>query len=96
MEEYMGTRKRVPEPRQPGPPANKKHLAEWLSACKGWKVANSNFDYGGPLTEIAMLGNIAIRLLGMELQWDSKNMTFPHQPAANQYLHTQYRDGWSL
>ena len=96
MEEYMGTRKRVPEPIEPGPPANKKHFAEWLSACKGWKIANSNFDYGGPLTEIAMLGNIAIRLLGMELQWDSKNMTFPHQPAANQYLHTQYRDGWSL
>ena len=96
MEDYMGNRKRVPEPQEPGPPANKKHLAEWLSACKGWKIANSNFDYGGPLTEIAMLGNIAIRLLGMELRWDSKNMTFPHQPEANQYLHSQYRDGWSL
>ena len=96
MEEYMGNRKRVPEPREPGPPPNKKHLAEWLSACKGWKIANSNFDYGGPLTEIAMLGNIAIRLLGTELKWDSQNMMFPHQPEANQYLHTQYRDGWSL
>ena len=96
MEEYMAGRKRVPEPSEPGPPPNKKHLAEWLSACKGWKIANSNFDYGAPLTEIAMLGNIAIRLLGTQLNWDSENMMFPHQPEANQYLHTQYRDGWSL
>ena len=96
MGEYMGDRKRVPEPIEPGPPPNKKHLAEWLSACKGWKVANSNFDYGAPLTEIAMLGNIAIRLLGTELRWDSEHMTFHHHPQANQYLHKQYRDGWSL
>ena len=43
-----------------------------------------------------MLGNIGIRMLGTQLTWDGKNMTFPRQPEANQYLHTEYRDGWSL
>jgi len=96
MKEYMGDRKRVPEPKLPGPPSNLRHIREWLSACKGWKSTGSNFDYGGPLTEIAMLGNIAIRMLGTELQWDAGHMMFPRHPVANQYLHTRYREGWSL
>ena len=56
----------------------------------------SNFDYGGPLTEISMLGNIATLMVGTELQWDAKRMTFPNHPEANQYLHFRYRDGWTL
>ena len=58
MKEYMGDRKRQREPRSSGPPSNFKHIREWLQACKGWKTAGSNFDYGGPLTEVALLGNM--------------------------------------
>lgn len=96
MKEYMGDRKRQPEPEVPGPPGNFTHVQEWVQACKGWKPAGSSFDYGGPLTEIAMLGNIALLMPGTELQWDAKHMMFPNQPVANQYLHTSYRDGWTL
>ena len=96
MKEYMGDRKRQLEPEVAGPPGNFTHVQEWIQACKGWKPAGSNFDYGGPLTEIAMLGNIALQMPGAKLQWDAKHMIFPNQPEANQHLHFRYRDGWTL
>jgi len=97
MKAYMGGRRRVPEPKgPPGAPSNCKHIREWLHACKGWKAAGSNFDYAGPLTEVAMLGNVALYMPGTELQWDAKHMTFTNYPKANHYVHVRYRDGWTL
>jgi len=96
MNGYMKNRKRQSEESVAGPPSNFSHVQEWVQACKGWKPAGSDFDYGGPLTEIALLGNIALRMPGTELMWDAENMTFPNQPAANQYLHESYREGWML
>lgn len=93
MKEYMGDRAKAKDPAWPD---NLTHVQDWLQACKGWDPAGSNFNYGGPLTEIAMLGNIAHHLPGTELQWDAKRMTFSNQPQANQFLHFRYRDGWSL
>ena len=65
-------------------------------ACQGDEPAGSSFDCGGPLTELAALGNIAMLMPGTELQWDSKRMTFPSHPEADQHLHHRYRDGWNL
>ena len=96
MKQYMGDRKRQAEPEVSGPPSNLKHLKRWLEACKGGTPAESNFDYGGSLTEVALLGNVALRMPGTTLNWDARHMTFPNQPRANQYLHTPYRDGWHL
>ena len=96
MKEYMGDRAKAPDPRGDRMPDNSAHHRDWLQACKGWNCTNSPFDDGAPLSEIAMLGNIAQRMLGTELQWDAEYMTFPNQPNANQYLHYQYRDGWTL
>ena len=96
MNEYMGDRKPDWEMNTPGLPPNVAHLDDWLKACRGWEPAASNFDYGGPLTEVAALGDIALRLLGTELNWDGKHMMFPDNPEANQYVHTAYRDGWTL
>ena len=38
------------------------HQGDFLNACKGGPPAGSNFDYGGPLTEIALWGNIALQI----------------------------------
>src|SRR5204862_7167169 len=36
--------------------------AEWIAACKGGTPAGSNFpDHAGPLTEMVLLGNLALR-----------------------------------
>ena len=71
------------------------HYKEWIEACKGGKPAGCNFDIGGTLTEIVLLGNIAVRL-GEKLDWDSENMKITNVPEANNYLHYKYRDGWTL
>ena len=72
------------------------HHHDWLTAIKNNKQAGSNFDYGGPLTEIALLGIIAIRLLGQKLEWDGPNMRFTNSNEANQLINPPYRRGWKL
>ena len=96
MIEYMAGRSKAPDPRGAGMPDNSAHHLEWLQACKGEGTTSTDFDYGGRLSEIAALGEIAQRMPGTELQWDSEHMTFPNHPEASQYLHYRYRDGWSL
>ena len=97
MREYMGNRPRLDRPgvRSTGL-LNYNHHRDWIHACKGYEPAGSNFDYGGPLTELAALGNIATLMVGTELKWDAKRMTFPNHPEADQFLRYRYRDGWTL
>ena len=69
---------------------------EWVEAIRGGRPAMSNFNYAGLLTETILLGNIAIRSNNKKLLWDGPNLRFVNSPAANQYLHKTYRDGWEL
>jgi predicted dehydrogenase len=70
--------------------------AEWVEAMKGGPPAYSNFDYAAMLTETILLGNIAIRMNGKKLEWDGPNLKFTNNNEANQYLHYEYRKGWTL
>jgi len=72
------------------------HHKEWIAACKSGKPAGSDFSYGGPLTEIALLGTIAMQFKGRKLEWDSQGMKFANVPEANDYLKPTFREGWSL
>ncbi len=49
----------------------------------------------GPLTETVLLGTIAIRT-GQKLNWDGPNMKVANVAAANEYVRSQYRQGWAL
>ena len=72
------------------------HYKEWVDACRGGPPAGANFvDHGGILTETCMLGNVALRA-GEKLNWDGPNFRITNHERANQYLHRQYRDGWTL
>jgi len=71
------------------------HYQEWIRACKGGTPAGSNFEYSGPLTEMVLLGNIAIRT-GEKIEWDGPNMRVTNVSEANQYVHKEYRDGWGV
>jgi hypothetical protein len=83
--------------RRPEPflPRGENHYQEWVRACKGGPKPLSNFDYSGPLAEMVLLGNIAIRS-GKKLYWDGPNMKITNVPEANEYLRCEYRQGWSL
>ena len=76
-------------PRSPG------HYAEWIAACKGGPAAFSNFNYAGPLTEMVLLGNLALRI-GKKIEWDGKNLKARNAPEADHYIRREYRRGWSL
>ena len=72
------------------------HYKEWIEACKARKPAGSDFGYGGPLTEVALLGVIAMRFKGRKLEWDSAGMKFTNLSEANAFLKPSFREGWSL
>lgn len=71
------------------------HRLEWIEACKGRGKAQADFEFSGPLTEMVLLGNIAIRT-GWKLKWNSQNMRFLNRPEADEFVHKPYREGWSL
>ena len=72
------------------------HQQEWIRACKARKPAGSDFSYGGPLTELALLGVIAMRFKGQKLEWNGPAMKFANCPKANAYLKPAFRRGWSV
>lgn len=74
----------------------KGHAWDWIEAIRTGRKAGSNFGYGGPLTEIALLGLIALRYPGKTLQWDSKSMRFTNHEEANKHVRSTYRPGWSI
>ncbi len=78
------------------PRIGSQHHKDWLDAIKNNGKAGSDFDYGGPLTQIAHLGIIATKLLGQKLSWDGPNMRFTNNDQANQYINPPYREGWTL
>jgi predicted dehydrogenase len=77
-------------------PRAKEHHQDWLEAIRTNEKAGSDFSYGGPLTEIAMLGVIASKLAGTKLEWDGANMKFTNCPEANEFIDPPYRQGWKL
>jgi hypothetical protein len=78
------------------------HHKEWLTACKGGPPAGSNFDISGPMAEVVLLGNIAVRMSqqlyekGLKLHYDGPNMKITNLPEANKYIRSEYREGWML
>lgn len=83
--------------KRPAPtlPRVKGHHADWLSACKGGPAASSNFAYSARLTELVLLGNVALRT-GKKLLWDAAAMRATNAPEADKFLKGTYRKGWEL
>jgi predicted dehydrogenase len=83
-------------PRSPG------HYQEFLIACKGGPPAGSNFAWAGHLSEVILLGNIALRrelrekIFTTKLMWDGEAMKVTNVPEANKFVQRTYRQGWSL
>jgi hypothetical protein len=73
----------------------RRHEEEWIRECKGGSPACSRFEIAGPLTEMVLLGNVAL-LSGARIQWDSKNAKIVNESDPNKYLRRKYRQGWAL
>lgn len=91
------------------------HYAQWVEAAiagYGEKEVSSAFDVAGPLTEILLIANLAIRGFDVrkerggggfdypgryiEMLWDSDNMKVTNFDEANQFVKRDYREGWTL
>jgi predicted dehydrogenase len=74
------------------------HYNEWIQAIKlnDPAMAKSGFAYAGPLTEMMLLGCVAMRVgSGTKLTWNAENMKTNNE-LANRYVQHEYRKGWSL
>jgi len=72
------------------------HGRDWADAIRNGGSAGSNFDYGAPLTQVGLLGLVALRFPGQTLKWDDQAMKFTNHDAANAHLRTEYRSGWTV
>jgi len=72
------------------------HWMEWVECAKAGKPASANFAYGGNISQIALLGDIAIRNKGKVLHYDAKHGKFKNSPEANGMFQRPYRKGWEL
>lgn len=101
------------QPRVPG--SAEGHYAQWVEACiagHGKMEVSSPFEVAGPLTELLLMANLAIRAhdirkpaennrfsypgRGLKLVWDNNNMKVTNFDEVNQWVKREYRQGFSL
>lgn len=75
--------------------APRNHYHHWVNACRGEARTVAGFDYAGPLTEVVLLGTVALRCPDKELAWDAEQMKVTNLPEANRYLRRSYRRPWA-
>lgn len=74
---------------------SKGHHRDWINACKGGPAASANFQYGAGLTEIGLLGLVAMRV-GKKLYWDAANLKMTNAPETERFIKGSYRSGWQI
>lgn len=73
------------------------HERDWLRAIRDpSKPACSNFEQAGPLAEMILMGNLAVRFPDRKLQWDGANMKVTNCDDANAFVRRNCRDGWGV
>jgi hypothetical protein len=71
------------------------HMQEWFRMMRDGTPAYSNFDIAAYLTEIILLGSIALRIgEGVRMDWDGPHMQSPNIPQAAQFMIRNNRPGW--
>ena len=67
---------------------------DWLNAIQNGKQPSSSFDnYATALTEMVLLGNLALRT-GKTIEWDSENLMAKGLPEAAHLITPEFRSKW--
>jgi len=72
------------------------HYHGWIDGILSGKQPSDGFDYAGPLTEVVLLGNIAVRYRGETLAWDADGLRITNHEEPNRWIRRAYRDGWDI
>ena len=72
------------------------HWHQWVDACLGRCEPSAPFEYAAHLTEIALLGNVALNFPHETLEWNGGKGRFVGRPDAEQLLGTPQRSGWEI
>jgi len=70
-------------------------VKEWIDACKRDRKTSCNFDYGGTLIEMMLLGLVAYRV-GKKIDYDGAAGQVTGSAEGNELLKRKYRPGWTL
>jgi predicted dehydrogenase len=82
------------QPSEPQLPRPESHYHEWLEGCRGGSVPLCNFiDFAADLTEVMLLGNLAMRLR-KRVEWDTAEARVRNCPEADPFIRRRYREGW--
>jgi hypothetical protein len=91
--------------------AHQEHEMNWVEAIKGKAEVSCPLDYAGPLTEVMLLGVVALRAgqmegaraIGSKIQYDAENMKVTNLVQIgnntidpNEFLTRTYRQGFEL
>jgi hypothetical protein len=84
------------DPPAPRYPRTEGVYKEWIAACKSGGKAGSDFAlHSGPLTEMVLLGNLAVRSAQV-LEIDPTTGAVTNATIPEEYVHPAYRAGWTL
>lgn len=88
------------------------HWHVWIDAILAGEKTSGGFEYGGPLNETVLLGNVAAHFAGRPtnrrlpddrqpagpelLEWDTERCRFTNHDPANALLTKSYRPGWEV
>jgi predicted dehydrogenase len=91
MEEFKKNRPPATLPRVARGP-----VAEWVNAiCGHGPKPGSNFEYAVPLTEVVLLGALAVRT-GKKIEWDAKAGRIRNDAALDRLAQIHAREGWRV
>jgi hypothetical protein len=91
--------KNIPQtvPRAPHVDGHPAHNEEWFRMMRDGTPSYSNFDIAAYLTEIILLGVVAMRVgVGRKMEWDGPNMMSPNIEEAARFVKRENREGWEI
>ena len=72
------------------------HYHTFIDHCLSGELTSDGFHYAGPLTETVLLGNIANRFPGQQLEWNASELRIPGHADAQKLVSRVYRKGWEI
>lgn len=91
METFKRNRPPASIPRVSGGP-----VKEWLNGIdKSGPMPGSNFEYSVPLSEMVLLGVVAVKT-GKRIEWDAKKGRITNDRSLNKHIAIHARDGWKV